>query len=185
VPQGYEIDVESGRSAARTSSDYPITPKEHGVEFLMDNRHLWLRSSQQWAIMRVRTTIKRAIIDFLDNNGFLNIDTPIITPSGGRRHQHPVRARLLRREGVSGPDRPAVQRGQHHGLWQGVLLRPHLPRREESKTRRHLAEFWMVEPEMAYFDLEHLMGFEERVCQLHVQTHFGQAAPNWPCWSAT
>ena len=80
VPSGYEIGVESV-DVVQNVSDYPITPKEHGVEFLMDNRHLWLRSSQQWAIMRIRTTIKRAIIDFLDNEGFLNIDTPIITPA--------------------------------------------------------------------------------------------------------
>ena len=80
VPKGYEVDVETAE-VLQDAIGYPITPKEHGVEFLMDNRHLWLRSSKQWAIMRVRATIKRAIIDFLDSNGFLNIDTPIITPS--------------------------------------------------------------------------------------------------------
>ncbi len=80
IPGGYEIAIEAV-DVLQNVADYPITPKEHGVDFLMDNRHLWLRSNQQWAIMRVRATIKRAIIDFFDNNGFLNIDTPIITPS--------------------------------------------------------------------------------------------------------
>ncbi|MFW6097949.1 MAG: OB-fold nucleic acid binding domain-containing protein, partial [Chloroflexota bacterium] len=80
VPGGYELGIKSLK-VLQDVEDYPITPKEHGVEFLMDNRHLWLRSSQQWAIMRVRATVKRAIIDWLDDNGFLNVDTPIITPS--------------------------------------------------------------------------------------------------------
>ena len=80
VPGGYEMGITS-LTVVQEVHDYPITPKDHGVEFLMDNRHFWLRSSQQWAIMRIRTTIKRAIIDFLDGQGFLNIDTPIITPA--------------------------------------------------------------------------------------------------------
>ena len=80
IPGGYEIGVEEV-TVFQNAEDYPITPKDHGVEFLLDQRHLWLRSSRQWAIMRVRTTIKKAIIDFLDSHGFLNIDTPIITPS--------------------------------------------------------------------------------------------------------
>src|SRR5690554_2483047 len=80
VPGGYEVGV-SHVEVLQNVEDYPITPNEHGVEFLMERRHLWLRSSHQWAIMRVRATIKRAIIDWLDDNGFINIDTPIITPS--------------------------------------------------------------------------------------------------------
>src|SRR5690606_12521530 len=80
VPGGYELGV-SDLTVLQEAEDYPITPKEHGVEYMMDNRHLWLRSSQQWAIMRVRATIKRAIIDWLDGNGFLNVDTPSSTPS--------------------------------------------------------------------------------------------------------
>jgi len=73
IPGGYEIGIREV-VVLQNAADYPIGPKEHGVEFLMDQRHLWLRSSKQWAIMRIRTTIKRAIIDFLDDNGFLNID---------------------------------------------------------------------------------------------------------------
>src|SRR5690606_7644853 len=80
IPKGYEIGIEEV-TVLQNAADYPIGPKEHGIDFLMDNRHLWLRSSQQWAIMRVRATLKRAIIDFFDNRGFLNIDTPILTPN--------------------------------------------------------------------------------------------------------
>lgn len=80
VPGGYELSI-TDVEVVQNVSGYPITPKEHGVEFLMQNRHLWIRSSQQWAILRVRAVVKRAIIDFLDSRGFLNIDTPIITPS--------------------------------------------------------------------------------------------------------
>ena len=80
IPGGYEIDVR-GIESMGISDPFPIQPKEHGVEFLMQNRHLWLRSSRQWAAMRVRATIVRAIGDWLDDRDFLNVDTPIITPA--------------------------------------------------------------------------------------------------------
>jgi len=82
MPGGYELSVSDLR-VVQFADEYPITPKEHGVEFLQDNRHLWIRSSRQWAIMRVRATVIRAIRDWLDDNGFVNIDTPILTPAAG------------------------------------------------------------------------------------------------------
>ena len=168
IPQGYEISIEEAE-VLQDVADYPITPKEHGVEFLMDNRHLWLRSSQQWAIMRVRTTIKRAIIDFLDNNGFLNIDTPIITPSAAEGTS------TLFEVGYFDEQAYLAQTGQLYNeanimAFGKVYCFGPTFRAEKSKTRRHLAEFWMVEPEMAYFDLDDLMTFEEEFVSYIVQT---------------
>ena len=160
VPQGYEIAVEEAE-VLQDAVGYPITPKEHGVEFLMDNRHLWLRSSRQWAIMRVRATIKRAIIDFLDNNGFLNIDTPIITPSAAEGTS------TLFEVGYFDDKAYLAQTGQLYNeanimAFGKVYCFGPTFRAEKSKTRRHLAEFWMVEPEIAFCDLEQLMALEEQ-----------------------
>ena len=175
VPHGYEIGVESVE-VVQNVSDYPITPKEHGVEFLMDNRHLWLRSSQQWAIMRIRTTIKRAIIDFLDNEGFLNIDTPIITPAAAEGTS------TLFELGYFDEKAYLAQTGQLYNeanimAFGKVYCFGPTFRAEKSKTRRHLAEFWMVEPEMAFFDLDDLMAFEERFIEYIVQTTLAKRRP--------
>ena len=175
VPSGYEIGVESV-DVVQNVSDYPITPKEHGVEFLMDNRHLWLRSSQQWAIMRIRTTIKRAIIDFLDNEGFLNIDTPIITPAAAEGTS------TLFELGYFDEKAYLAQTGQLYNeanimAFGKVYCFGPTFRAEKSKTRRHLAEFWMVEPEMAFFDLDDLMAFEERFIEYIVQTTLAKRRP--------
>jgi asparaginyl-tRNA synthetase len=168
VPGGYEVGIKDVE-VIQNASEYPIVPKEHGVEFLLDNRHLWLRSNLQWAIMRVRVTVKRAITDFLDNNGFLNIDTPIITPSAA--------------EGTStlfdvdyfGEQAFLAQTGQLYNeanimAFGKVYCFGPTFRAEKSKTRRHLTEFWMVEPEMAFFDLDDLMAFEEEFVSYVVQT---------------
>ena len=160
VPKGYEVDVETAE-VLQDAVGYPITPKEHGVEFLMDNRHLWLRSSKQWAIMRVRATIKRAIIDFLDSNGFLNIDTPIITPSAAEGTS------TLFEVGYFDDKAYLAQTGQLYNeanimAFGKVYCFGPTFRAEKSKTRRHLAEFWMVEPEIAFCDLEQLMALEEQ-----------------------
>ena len=90
IPGGFEVGVKDLQIVQLVAEEYPIGPKEHGVEFLMDNRHLWLRSSRQWAILRMRATVIKAIRDWLDDNGFLNVDTPILTPVGVRRHDHAV-----------------------------------------------------------------------------------------------
>ena len=175
VPSGYEIGVESVE-VLQDVADYPITPKEHGVEFLMDNRHLWLRSSQQWAVMRVRTTIKRAIIDFLDNEGFLNIDTPIITPAAAEGTS------TLFELGYFDEKAYLAQTGQLYNeanimaFGKVYCLGPTF-RAEKSKTRRQLTEFWMVEPEMAFFDLDDLMDFEERFIEYIVQTTLAKRRP--------
>ncbi len=175
IPQGFEIGIEDVE-VLQNSADYPITPKEHGIEFLMDNRHLWLRSSQQWATMRIRTTIKRAIIDFLDNNGFLNIDTPIITPSAAEGTSTLFEVDYFEEKAY------LAQTGQLYneaniGAFGKVYCFGPTFRAEKSKTRRHLTEFWMVEPEMAFFDLDDLMDFEEQFVSYIVQTSIERRRP--------
>ncbi len=175
LPSGYEIGVES-LEVLQDVADYPITPKEHGVEFLLDQRHLWVRSSKQWAVMRVRTTIKRAIIDFLDNEGFLNIDTPIITPAAAEGTS------TLFELGYFDEKAYLAQTGQLYNeanimAFGKVYCFGPTFRAEKSKTRRHLTEFWMVEPEMAFFDLDDLMDFEERFIEYIVQTTLTKRRP--------
>ena len=168
APGGYEVDV-SGVEVFQSVSDYPISLKDHGVEFLMDNRHLWLRSSRQWAIMRVRAVIKRAIIDYLDNNGFINIDTPIVTPVAGEGTS------TLFKMDYFGEPAFLAQTGQLYNeanimAFGKVYCFGPTFRAEKSKTRRHLAEFWMVEPEIAFCDLDQLIDIEEAFITYIVQT---------------
>ena len=159
VPRGYEIAVEAAE-VLQDAQDYPITPKDHGVEFLMDNRHLWLRSSRQWAIMRVRATVKRAIIDFLDGRGFVNIDTPIITPSAAEGTSTLFEVAYFEEKAYLAQTGQLYNEANIMALNKVYCFGPTF-RAEKSKTRRHLAEFWMVEPEIAFCDLEELMRLEE------------------------
>lgn len=168
VPGGYEIGIESVE-VLQDVADYPITPKEHGVDFLMDNRHLWLRSSLQWAIMRIRATIKRAIIDFLDQNGFINIDTPIITPSAAEGTSTLFELDFFEDKAYLAQTGQLYNEANIMAFGKVYCFGPTF-RAEKSKTRRHLAEFWMVEPEMAFFDLDDLMDFEEAFMEYIVQT---------------
>ena len=175
IPRGYEIGVEAVE-VLQDTADYPITPKEHGVEFLMDNRHLWLRSSQQWATMRIRTTIKRAIIDFLDNNGFLNIDTPIITPSAAEGTSTLFEVEYFDEQAYLAQTGQLYNEANIAAFGKVYCFGPTF-RAEKSKTRRHLTEFWMVEPEMAFFDLDDLMDFEEEFVSYIVQTTLEKRRP--------
>ena len=175
VPGGYEVAVEAVE-VLQDVADYPITPKEHGVEFLMDNRHLWLRSSLQWAVMRVRTTVKRAIIDFLDNEGFLNIDTPIITPSAAEGTSTLFEVDYFEEKAYLAQTGQLYNEANIMAFGKVYCFGPTF-RAEKSKTRRHLAEFWMVEPEMAFFDLDDLMDFEERFISYIVQTTLAKRQP--------
>ncbi len=168
LPKGYEVGVEA-LQVLQDVAEYPITPKEHGVEFLMDNRHLWLRSNLQWAIMRVRTTIKRAIIDFLDGEGFLNIDTPIITPSAAEGTSNLFEVNYFDEKAYLAQTGQLYNEANIMAFGKVYCFGPTF-RAEKSKTRRHLTEFWMVEPEMAFFDLDDLMAFEERFVEYIVQT---------------
>ncbi|MBM3786256.1 MAG: asparagine--tRNA ligase [Acidobacteria bacterium] len=153
---GYELDVESVEILQRVSeeSPYPITPKEHGIDFLMDHRHLWLRSRRQTAILRVRHEVIKAIRDYFDSNGFTLVDTPIFTPAACEGTTTLFEVDYFEDEKVY-----LTQSGQLYNEANAMALGrvycfgPTF-RAEKSKTRRHLTEFWMVEPEMAYAGLE-------------------------------
>lgn len=175
IPKGYEIGVEA-IEVLQDAVGFPITPKEHGVEYLMDNRHLWLRSSRQWAIMRIRTTIKRAIIDFLDNSDFLNIDTPIITPSAAEGTSTLFEVEYFEEQAYLAQTGQLYNEANIAAFGRVYCFGPTF-RAEKSKTRRHLTEFWMVEPEMAFFDLDDLMDFEEEFVTYLVQTTLEKRLP--------
>jgi len=153
---GYEMDVEDLEVVQRVpeSDPYPITPKDHGVEFLMDHRHLWLRSQRQHAIIRVRHEVIRAVRDYFDSHGFTLVDTPIFTPAACEgtttlfevNYFEDAKA-YLTQSGQLYNEATAMAFGKVYTF--GPTFRA-----EKSKTRRHLTEFWMVEPEMAYATLE-------------------------------
>jgi len=152
-PIGYEMDVRDLVIAHNPIGDYPITPKEHGTAFLMDNRHLWLRSSRQQAILRVRAELIRQVRSYFDGNGFLLLDAPIFTPSACEGT-----TTLFETEYVDGSRAYLTQSGQLY-MEAGAMAFGRVYcfgptfRAEKSKTRRHLTEFWMVEPEVAWCDL--------------------------------
>jgi asparaginyl-tRNA synthetase len=156
----YELGVKSLDVIASPAGEYPISPKEHGTDFLMDHRHLWLRSKRQHAIMRVRHEIIRAVRDYFDTNGFTLVDAPIFTPNACEGtstlfetdyHGEPA---YLTQSGQLYMEAGAMAFGKVYCF--GPTFRA-----EKSKTRRHLAEFWMVEPEVAYLDLEGDMNLAE------------------------
>ena len=128
---GYEV-VASGMEVVGPSHDFPITPKEHGVDYLLDRRHLWIRTERQTAILRVRHEVVNAVRDFFNGEGFILADTPIFTPAAceGTSTLFPVQY-FEDAHGVPHPERAALQRSQRHGARQGLLLRADVPRREE------------------------------------------------------
>jgi len=161
APGGYEVDV-TGTEVLQEAHDYPITLKEHGTEFLMDHRHLWLRSRRQHAILKVRHTVLKAVRDFLDNDNFTLCDAPIFTPAAceGTTTLFEVdyfedQKAYLTQSGQLYNEATAAAFGRVYCF--GPTFRA-----EKSKTRRHLTEFWMVEPEMAYATLDDVMNLAER-----------------------
>jgi len=161
IPGGYEVGIKK-LEAIQQATDYPISPKEHGIEFLMDHRHLWVRSSRQWAILRIRATIVSASRNWLDDHGYLLVDTPIITPAAGEDTTSLFEIDYF--------DEPAylAQTGQLYNeanmaSFGKVYCFGPTFRAEKSKTRRHLMEFWMLEPEVAFMSLETLMDMEEQL----------------------
>ena len=163
APGGYELDVSNVQVLQKVpeSEPYPITPKEHGVDFLMEHRHLWIRSQRQAAILRVRAEIIKAARDFLDDRGFTLTDSPIITPAAceGTTTLFPVDyfddQAYLTQSGQLYIEATAMALGKVYSF--GPTFRA-----EKSKTRRHLTEFWMVEPEVAYATLDDLMELGEQ-----------------------
>jgi len=158
APGGYEMDVKDAEILQRVSEEdpYPITPKEHGIEFLMDHRHLWLRSRRQHAILRVRHEVIRAAREYLDSNGFTLVDTPIFTPAACEGT-----TTLFETEYFDEGKVYLTQSGQLYN--EATAMAGPTFRAERSKTRRHLTEFWMVEPEMAYATLEDIKQVAEEL----------------------
>ncbi len=169
APGGYEMDAVNLKIISDTH-EYPITPKDHGVEFLMDNRHLWLRSSKQVAILKIRHRIIKAIRDFFDGRGFTLVDTPIITPAACEgtstlfeTDYFDLGKAYLTQSGQLYAEAACMAVGKAYNF--GPTFRA-----EKSKTRRHLTEFWMVEPEVAFANLEDDMDLAEEFLEYIVQT---------------
>ncbi|OLZ16130.1 asparagine--tRNA ligase [Sulfobacillus thermosulfidooxidans] len=167
APIGVELEVESLKVIS-LSDNYPIAPKEHGVDFLMDHRHLWIRSPRQAAILRIRAAIIHATRQFLDDNGFIVADPPVITPAAaeGSTTLFPIdyfddRA-YLSQSGQLYMEALAMALGRVYSF--GPTFRA-----EKSKTRRHLMEFWMVEPEMAFCEFEENLLWQEQLVSYIVQ----------------
>jgi asparaginyl-tRNA synthetase len=160
APGGYEIDA-TGLEVVTEAHDFPITPKEHGVDYLMDRRHLWIRSARQQAILRVRHEVIDAVRDYFNSRGFILADTPVFTPSAceGTTTLFPVQyfdeqTAYLTQSGQLYNEANAMALGRVYCF--GPTFRA-----EKSKTRRHLTEFWMVEPEVAYATLDDIIELAE------------------------
>ena len=176
APSGFELDVEDLEIVHLVPADtpYPITPKEHGTDFLMEHRHLWVRTPRQSAILRIRATIMRAAQEYFDSNGFIRTDPPILTPAACEGTSTLFELdyfgdpAFLTQSGQLYVEATALALGKVYSF--GPTFRA-----EKSKTRRHLTEFWMIEPEVAYMDLEGDMQLAEaflthivtRVLELH------------------
>ncbi|MGH9339809.1 MAG: asparagine--tRNA ligase [Acidobacteriota bacterium] len=175
APGGYELDV-TDLQVIQLAHDYPITPKEHGTAFLMENRHLWLRSSRQHAVLLIRHEIIKRVREFFDANGFILVDTPIITPAACEgtttlfELDYFGELAYLTQSGQLYNEAAALSVGKTYCF--GPTFRA-----EKSKTRRHLMEFWMVEPEVAFAELDDIMKLaEDFVSSIvrHVLEHRGE-----------
>jgi len=168
-PLGFELGVTGLRVISTPTAEFPISPKEHGTAFLLEHRHLWLRSARQHAILRIRAEVIRACREYLDSHGFLAFDAPILTPAAceGTTTLFPV--------DYFGEQAFLTQSGQLYGeagalAFGKIYVFGPTFRAEKSKTRRHLTEFWMVEPEMAFADLEADMDLAEDFLEHVVQS---------------
>jgi len=165
APGGFELGV-SGGEVHQAVEGYPITPKEHGTDFLLNNRHLWLRSRRQWAVMRIRDAVITALRGFFDERGFVCVDSPVFTPNAceGTSTLFEVpyfdQTAYLTQSGQLYAEAAAMALGKVYCF--GPTFRA-----EKSKTRRHLTEFWMLEPEVAYADLDDVMQLaEDMLCHV-------------------
>jgi asparaginyl-tRNA synthetase len=168
APSGFELDVHK-IEVIQIAEDYPIQKKEHGVDFLMDHRHLWIRSPKQRAVLKIRAEIIRAIQDYLDQHGFTLVDPPILTPSSCEGTTNLFHTKYF------DEDAYLTQSGQLYMEAAAIALNKVYSfgptfRAEKSKTRRHLIEFWMIEPEMAFVDHERNLEIQEQLIA-HIVTH--------------
>ena len=165
---GYEVQVDEVEVVSEADG-YPITPKEHGTDFLMEHRHLWLRSRRQHAVLRIRATIMKAMQDWLDDNGFLRVDTPILTPAACEGTTTLFETDYFEEKAYLSQSGQLYNEATAAAFGKVYTFGPTF-RAEKSKTRRHLMEFWMCEPEMAFCDFELNMEIQEQFLSYVVQT---------------
>jgi len=169
IPGGFEVGIKDIKIVQAADADYPMALKDHGVDFALDNRHLWIRMQSQWAILRIRATVMAATREWLDTNGFLAMDTPILTSAAAEGT-----TTLFETEYFDEGKAYLAQTGQLYNeanifSFGKVYCFGPTFRAEKSKTRRHLTEFWMLEPEIAFCDLDGLMEVEEQMITHIVQ----------------
>lgn len=167
APGGYELhllDVE----VLQNTQGYPITPKEHGTDFLMDHRHLWIRAQRQHAILRIRAEIMKGILDWLDDHDFLRVDTPILTPSACEGTTTLFETEYFESKAYLAQSGQLYNEATAMAFGRVYTFGPTF-RAEKSKTRRHLMEFWMVEPEIAFCDFEANMEIQEQMVSYVIQ----------------
>nr|WP_304218998.1 asparagine--tRNA ligase [Fredinandcohnia onubensis] len=178
-PFGYELTV-TNIQVIHEAVDYPITPKEHGTEFLMDNRHLWLRSKRQHSVMKIRNEIIRATYEFFNDNGFSKVDPPILTGSAPEGTTELFQTKYFDEDAYLSQSGQLYMEAAAMALGKVFSFGPTF-RAEKSKTRRHLIEFWMIEPEMAFYEHEDSLKVQEEYvahivqsvlknCQLELKT---------------
>ncbi|TCP31607.1 asparaginyl-tRNA synthetase [Scopulibacillus darangshiensis] len=167
-PSGFELTV-TDLTVLQIASDYPITPKEHGTEFLMDNRHLWLRSSRQHAILRIRNEIIRATYHFFNEQGFIKVDPPILTGSSAEGTTDLFHTKYFDRDAYLSQSGQLYMEAAAMAFGKVFSFGPTF-RAEKSKTRRHLIEFWMIEPEMAFIEHEESLVIQEQYVTYVVQS---------------
>jgi asparaginyl-tRNA synthetase len=170
APSGFEMDVTNLKVHQEVSKDqpFPITPKEHGIEFLMDQRHLWIRSTRQRAILKIRHEIIKAVRDFLDDGGFTLCDTPVLTPAACEGTTTLFEVKYFEDKAFLTQSGQLYNEATAAALGKVYCFGPTF-RAEKSKTRRHLTEFWMVEPEVAYATVDDTMDLAERMLAFIVQ----------------
>ncbi|RXJ03988.1 asparagine--tRNA ligase [Anaerobacillus alkaliphilus] len=168
APSGYELTV-TGIEVIHEAVDYPITPKEHGTEFLMDHRHLWLRSKRQHAVMKVRNELIRATYEFFNENGFTKVDPPILTGSSAEGTTNLFHTKYFDEDAYLSQSGQLYMEAAAMALGKVFSFGPTF-RAEKSKTRRHLIEFWMIEPEMAFVDHEENLQVQEQYVSYMVQS---------------
>lgn len=167
-PFGYELLVKD-IEVIHESVDYPITPKAHGPEFLMDNRHLWLRSKRQHAVMKIRNEIIRATYEFFNNEGFVKVDPPILTGSAPEGTSELFATKYFEEDAFLSQSGQLYMEAAAMALGKVFSFGPTF-RAEKSKTRRHLIEFWMIEPEMAFYEFEDNLQVQEQYVSYIVQS---------------
>ncbi len=168
APSGFELTV-TGIEVIHEAIDYPITPKEHGTEFLMDHRHLWLRSKRQHAVMKIRNELIRSTYEFFNENGFVKVDPPILTGSSAEGTTNLFHTKYFDEDAYLSQSGQLYMEAAAMALGKVFSFGPTF-RAEKSKTRRHLIEFWMIEPEMAFMDHEESLQVQEQYVTHMIQS---------------